>query len=363
MKNPFQPTHRSWNTIYGQKAHPDLAGALFELAADCARRAIEEPPADQPGFDRWVRMAAIGQAAEMLIKATLVEIDPVLIAEKNSGTHTLWALTGIARKLPQGKVATIGGTDALRRLNDCRPTGAPAVAEPKELFEIRHGAQHLALAPTDKVLDTALTELVTMVDGVFNVRAALAQSADLAAFWSPKHFTLVEARRKAGYDSLVEYFRDEITAAKKDYIRLVAGLGESERNRVVGELEARPPLTDDDQTTRRHNCPACGNYMWVVYDVQREIEVAEADFHDFSLYAIVSGTVEHAECPVCNLHLDQEHLVLTDVEYTLDLGHDEATDDEADGWRNARDAEYAEQTHDADIDPEDYGYREGAAQQ
>jgi hypothetical protein len=210
MTNPFRlPTHKLWNTVYGPKPHPELPEAFFELAADCARRAIEEPPADQSGLDRWVRMTAIGQAAEMLVKATLAGVNPVLIAEKNSSTHTLWALAGITRQLPQGKVATVGGTEALRRLNECKPPAPPGVPEPKSLFEIRHGAQHLALSPTDKDLDTALTELVTLVDGVFKIRDALNQSADLNAFWSPKHFAIVEARRKAGYDRLLKYYGEE----------------------------------------------------------------------------------------------------------------------------------------------------------
>lgn len=360
MTNPFRPPpHKSWNTVYGPKSHPEMAEALFELAVDCARRAIEEPPTDESGFDRWVRLTAIGQAGEMLVKATLAGINPVLIAEKNSGTPTLWALAGVTRQLPQGKVGTIGGTDALRRLNDCKPGPAPGVPEPKLLFEVRHGAQHLALSPNDEDLDTALTELVTLVDGVFKIRAALNQSADFSAFWAPKHFAIVEARRKAGYESLLEYYGEAVGEAKADYAKLVAGLSDNDRNRVVGELEARLPLTEDYQTARKHNCPACGNYMWVVYDVQREIDIDESDApHSFAFYAIVSGTVEYAECPVCNLHLDQEHLVLTDVEFSLDLGTDEATADEEEGWRDARDAERADDWQYADIDPADYGYED-----
>lgn len=360
MTNPSRvQIHKSWNTVYGPKPHPELPEAVFELAADCARRAIEEPPADQSGFDRWVRMTAIGQAAEMLVKATLAGIDPVLIAEKNSSTHTLWALAGITRQLSRGKVATVGGTEALRRLNECKPPAPPGVPEPKWLFEIRHGAQHLALSPTDKDLDAALTELVTLVDSVFKIRDALNQSADLNAFWSPKHFAIVEARRKAGYERLLKYYGEAIGEGKADYAKLIAGLSDNDRIRVVGELEARLPTTEDDQTSRKHNCPACGNYMWVVYDVHREIDVDDSDApHSVGLYAIVSATVNHAECPVCNLHLDQEDLILTDVPFSLDLGIDQATDEEEDGWRDARDVEWRDEWEYADIDPADYGYEE-----
>ena len=109
MTNPFRlPTHKSWNTVYGPKPHPELPEALFELAADCARRAIEEPPAGQSGFDRWVRITAIGQAAEMLVKATLAGVNPVLIAEKNSSTNTLWSLAGIMRQYPRAKLLPSG---------------------------------------------------------------------------------------------------------------------------------------------------------------------------------------------------------------------------------------------------------------
>ncbi|MGC7304375.1 hypothetical protein RA993_23375, partial [Mycobacteroides abscessus subsp. abscessus] len=64
MPKPKRTTMQgSWNTIYGTKTPHELAAALFELAADCSRKAIDEPPADQSGFDRWVRLTAIGQAA------------------------------------------------------------------------------------------------------------------------------------------------------------------------------------------------------------------------------------------------------------------------------------------------------------
>lgn len=119
---------------------------------------------------------------------------------------------------------------------------------------------------------------------------------------------------------------------KADYAKLIAGLSDNDRIRVVGELEARLPITEDDQSSRKHNCPACGNYMWVVYDVQREIDVDDSDApHSIGLYAIVSATVNQAECPVCNLHLDQEDLILTEVPFSLDLGTDEATAEEEDG--------------------------------
>lgn len=341
----------SWNTIYGTKTPHELAAALFELAADCSRKAIDEPPADQSGFDRWVRLTAIGQAAEMLLKATLANINPVLIAD-NTGMATLCALSGNGQQ-PSGKVATASGVEAFKRLIACMPAGMKGIPEPKAVFEVRHGAQHLALA-NDEDLETALTELVTLVDWVFKVRAALNQQADLSAFWSPRHFAIVEARRKARYEDLREYFGGVVGEAKAVFIRLTAGLSDNERNRVIGELEARQPPVEDEQTARKHNCPACGSYMWVVYDVHREIDIDESEMpHGVSFYANVSGTANYAECPVCDLFLDAEYLVLTDIELQLDLGIDQATDDEEEGWRDARHAEHATEWEYADLGPDD----------
>ena len=340
--------------MYGPKDHAKLAGALFELAADCARRAVEEPPADQSGFDRWVRLTAIGQAGEMLVKSTLAGINPVLIAEKQASTRTLWELAGVAGRPPQGKVGTIGAADAVKRLNECKPRAAAVLSTPKLLFEVRNDAQHLALSPTENDLDAALTELVTLVDGVFKIREALGQPADPNVFWSSKHLGIVEARRKAGYESLLERYGEAISEARSIYAKLIAGLSDNDRIRVVGELQSRPPVVVEDQTIRKHNCPACGNYLWVVYDVEREVDIDDSDAPDSFAYIVtVSATVSYVECPVCNLYLEQDELVLTDVEFNLDLGTDVATADEEQGWRDARDAEAFEEAQYADLGPPD----------
>jgi hypothetical protein len=114
-----------WNTVYGLKSHRQLPAALFDLAAECARRAIEEPNRGPvTGLDKLIRLMSVGQAAELVVKSTLAGIDPTLLADK-ANTATLFALAGNKRRL-QGKVTTVGAVEAVRRLNECRPpTSAP----------------------------------------------------------------------------------------------------------------------------------------------------------------------------------------------------------------------------------------------
>lgn len=328
-----------WNTVYGLRSHRQLSAAMFNLAAECARRALEEPNPDEgTGLDKLIRLISIGQAAELVVKSTLAGIDPALLADK-ANTATLYGLAGNTRKL-QGKITTVGAADAVRRLNECRPPSSPHIVEPKHLFEVRNDAIHMGLGPTAADLEESLTELVALVDSVFKVRAALSLSHDLRAFWSPKHIQIVQARERARYERLVNTFQGLITQAKANYARLIAGLGPEARNRLIAELVARTPDVDDEQILRPHKCPACQNSLWVIYDVYRDIEVDDSDApHSFGLFAKVRAEVRSAGCPVCGLSLDQGAIVLTDIPFTLDLGEDEVTDDEHQGWYDARAAE------------------------
>ncbi|MEW2484090.1 hypothetical protein AB0876_31340 [Mycobacterium sp. NPDC049093] len=346
-----------WNTVYGQRRHPQIATALFDLASEWARRAMDLPYPDETVLDKTVRLAAIGQAGELLIKSTLAGITPVLLAEKTT-MATLLPLAGSARKAAQGKLTTAGAAESLKRLNEVRPANTPQIQEPKLLFDVRNGATHMGLAPTDDDLESALTELVTLADQVFKVRNALLLDGDWQAFWSSKHIKIVEARQRAHYESLVRGFNALIASAQAAYARLIAGLDQNERNRVVAELVARVPLLEDTQTVRPHQCPACHNQLWVVYDVVREVDIDESDMpHGVTFFVRISATVDYAECPVCNLVLDGDELALTGIPFTLHLGEDEATEDEAEGWRDARDAEIEDRWDDyPGDDPDDDPY-------
>ncbi len=343
-----------WNTVFGLKSHRQLPTALFNLAAECARRAIEEPnQGPVTGLDKLIRLMSIGQAAELVVKSTLAGIDPTLLADK-ANTVTLYALAGNTRKL-QGKVTTLGPVEAVRRLNECRPLTSPHVAEPKSLFDVRNDAIHMGLAPNDADLEEALTELVTLVDNVFKVREALRQGHDLRAFWSPKHIQIVQARQRARYERLLKNFQGLIKQAQANYARLTAGLTPDARNRLIAELVARTPDVDYEQTLRPHKCPACQNSLWVVYDVQRDIEVDDSDApHSFGLFAKVRGDVRSASCPVCDLSLDQAAIVLTDIPFTIDLGEDEATTEEHEGWHDARHTEDGDRWAGFSPTPEDF---------
>jgi hypothetical protein len=84
---------------------------------------------------------------------------------------------------------------------------------------------------------------------------------------------------------------------------------------------------------RSHACPACQNTLWVVYDVLRDVELDDSDAPDsFRFFVKQSAYVASASCPVCGLALSQSDMVLTDIPFVLDLGDDEATPDEIEGW-------------------------------
>jgi hypothetical protein len=109
---------------------------------------------------------------------------------------------------------------------------------------------------------------------------------------------------------LLQNFQGLIAHAEATYARLIPGLGPQARNRLIAELVARAPTVDDEQILRLHKCPACRNSLWVVYDVQRDLEVDDSDApHSFGLFAKVRADVRSASCPVCDLSLDQVAIV------------------------------------------------------
>jgi hypothetical protein len=310
--------------------------AMFNLAAEHARRAIEGINAgDASGLGKVDRLTSIGAAAELLVKSTLAGIDASLLAG-NASTTTLLAL--IASPLARaGKVFTVGGVDAVRRLNECRPQNSKAIADPKLVFEVRNEALHMGLASEDATIEDALTELVTLADSVFEIRRTLHQYADWDTFWSPKHLKIVQARQQAGYEKLRQHFDGLMDAARNAYARLTAGLDADARIRLIAELVTRAPEVGDAEMPRSHACPACQNTLWVVYDVVRDVEVDDSDApNSFGYFVKQSAYVASASCPVCGLVLSQSDMVLTDIPFVLDLGDDEASPDEIEGWQDAQ---------------------------
>ncbi|SKG34591.1 hypothetical protein [Mycobacteroides abscessus] len=345
MKDPLCGT---WSTVYGQLRHLQLSDALHDLAAEWARRALEEPAQGESGLDAAIRLAAVGQAGELLIKSTLAGISPVLLADK-ANVMTLLKLTDNEPHGAQGKMTTAGAVDALRRLNECRPPSTQKIDEPKLIFDVRNDVIHMGLTPSDAALESALTELVILIEQVFAVRAALGQTDDWNKFWSEKHIRIVEARKRKRHRQLVWRLNDLLANARKAYGRLTLDLSRHARERLIAELTARIPTVDEGtQIVRRHICPACDNTMWVIYDVNREVSLDDSEMpsggssipHGYSLMVQLDAHVRSAECPVCGLFLDQNELALTNIPFTLDLGYSEASDNEEQAWRDAKNAEY-----------------------
>ena len=81
----------------------------------------------------------------------------------------------------------------------------------------------------------------------------------------------------------------------------------------------------------------------------RAVEVDDSDApHSFGYIVKQTASVSRASCPVCGLTLSQADMVLTNIPFVLDLGEDEATPDEIEGWQDSQHDEWA----DAGYEPE-----------
>jgi predicted RNA-binding Zn-ribbon protein involved in translation (DUF1610 family) len=183
------------------------------------------------------------------------------------------------------------------------------ITEPKLVFDVGNDAFHLGSTQEEK-----------LAEQVVAIRTALDQDADWDAFWSARHLELVEAIQKARYEQLLYEFESLASNAKEAYPQRISGLTPGERQHVIAELVACVPAIDDGQHLRAHPCPACGNTMWVICDVTREIEQDFSDAPHSVAYSVKKvGLVDSAACPVCGLQLDRADMIATDVPLQIEV--------------------------------------------
>lgn len=314
-------TPPQWPGIGRAVPQSDLPEHLFRVASLHARRALANASDDLSILDRAV---SIGTSVELLAKAALASINPVLLAEERPSKHLL-QFVGVGEFDP-AKVKSKSPTDCLMLLKQCNPFDYSS-QDDSVVFDVRNLAAHLGCVDLTS-FEPALTKMVTLSEQVVAMISEFNPSLNRTSYWGTDFLPQVDERLKAQAEARRLMLEQLKAAARRELERLHSrGLDDD----ALSEWAERAPARyygDDDAWTRQ-TCPVCEYEGWLEYSVSRgtiEVEYDEDGSPGIPFVEVLREPHEF-ECSVCGLRLSSDLLPLEQIGETI-LDSDEATPDE-----------------------------------
>jgi len=294
-----------------------LPQRLWEASSSSARYAVSNY-ADTDGQVLIRAALSLGHAVEQLIMACLATIDTALLAD-GKVPSARFALskgnTSGALGIHTLRTTTWGeGYTVLRQVD-------PKLGEPTDIrfvMETRNAAAHIAMVdPAD------LAEAVVKLAHTVGLLHGLLPGFVEADYWGPTHLPVVTGLRGARADKVRLEFDAKLLAATEYFATLFPTMGQADRETVLITMEARKPTHTvsgrNGDVWERHFCPACTRSGYLHYALEHQDdheEVPEYDSYGHVEGVYVEVSVEWIplafECPVCNLDLDEDEVVLVD---------------------------------------------------
>ncbi|MEN4464260.1 hypothetical protein VXE65_19810 [Mycolicibacterium conceptionense] len=285
---------------------------------------------------------SIGTAVELLLKYALA-LQSFHLLPDNFAIETALTLDGkgtAASHLPQ--LTTVTGTAAFDRVNKLWELKWNK-KDFELIFQVRNAAIHLGVAST-KANEAAFKKMVLLTDKLFTHLGT--EPSARVEYWGGEEAekfvrSIVDeaiSEAKARYEQLLR-------RAREDYQRLERSLVEAGRAEVIKQFAAVPPTIDSPaEEASPHQCPACQNMGWVVYEVRRSHPMVEySDNGEYgyqpvgAAYVERDGFADRFECGVCRLKLDRrEYLVEAGVPLEIELEADDATEEEISDYEEAQ---------------------------
>ncbi|GGI70641.1 hypothetical protein GCM10007175_04280 [Pseudarthrobacter scleromae] len=296
-----------------------LPGHLRDTGLHYAHRALEQYSAwdDLQLLDAAV---AIGSAVELLAKAILSDVDPVLLLDRQEDRKSLMLLSGEAAH-PKGinpnplTVKSISATKAVNRLTDLGLVKWDKTDD--VVFDVRNAATHMGLVSPEMV-QVAVVAMVGFCDkareyfgkgeiawwGVANIDIATKMLAGaekrLALLVAGKFSTARQVLARHREEGLSADLQDAILSSKAE-----------EEPSLLAELAGRLP------------CPVCAYSGWAIgfSRVDRALEPG-------SLEAMTGADMDvwAFQCHVCGLVLDgYEQILECGLPEVLHLDHQQST--------------------------------------
>lgn len=331
--------NRGWPAGDLHYPYEELPNVLIDGSSLHARLAHELYPGEA-GWDAQRLAISIGTAVELLLKNVLARQSFHLLTDKYSN-ETALTLDGkgtASAHLPQ--LTTVAGLAAFDRVN--KLCGLQLKKDDFELiFQVRNSAAHLGVASvhTNKA---AFRQMVLLTDRLFTYLGS--DTPTRIGYWGGED---AESFVRAIVDEAISEVRVKyeqlVRRAKVDYQKLSLSLIEAGKAEVIRQFAEVPPTIDvDAEEASPHQCPACENMGWVVYEVSRSIPFVEHTEDEFryelgDAYVEREGSAVRFECGVCRLKLDRrDYLVEAGIALETDLDPDDATPEEIDNYESAQ---------------------------
>ncbi len=288
------------------QAQADLKGLVDGLLPASSISAQQAVQAFIDGDDA-AACASAGQAVELLSKALLVRINPMLILADAKDLPSVFYLSGLGHVVQRGRkpsdrllrdIKTISGEEAYARAAAISGQRVGDGARERDLFRARGGALHLGYAvPSSGRLAVGeliilarplLTHLVTSPEDWFGDLLEFAAAAEDRTI--KETAIRVASKRKAA----LEHWQEQKQKMTVDALNLLS--------RALLQLDG----SRDD-----HYAAACltGDHdaVWIG-------EWEDSEDQDYgSGYRCTELSPIAIECPVCGLDLDYDELVAADV--------------------------------------------------
>lgn len=339
--NYCEPVPQGWPAGDHHVAYNKLPNLLWDGASHHARLVHELYPGEA-AWDAQRVAISIGTAVELLLKHALALQSFHLLPDKYAveTALTLDDKGTMQDHLPQ--LTTVAGLAAFDRAN--AQCGLQLNKKDFErIFQVRNSAIHLGVAST-RANEAAFKKMVLLTDRVFTYLGT-EPSAQVEYWGGEEAEKFVRAIVDEAVTEARARYEQLLRRAREDYQRLVGGLVDAGRADVIKQFAAVPPTIDSNtEEASQHQCPACQNMGWVVYEVHRSHPMVEySDDGDYgyepagAAYVERQGSADRFECGVCRLKLDRRnHLVEAAIPLEVELEPDDATQDEIDDYEAAQ---------------------------
>jgi hypothetical protein len=321
-------------------AFDKLPDVLWDGSSQHARLVHELYPGEA-AWDAQRVAISIGTAVELLLKHALALQSVHLLPDKYA-VETALTLDdkGTARDhLPQ--LTTVAGVVAFERANNL----CSLQLNKKDfelMFQVRNSALHLGVGST-KANEAAFKQMVLLTDKVFTYLGT-EPSAQVEYWGGEEAEKFVRAIVDEAISEVQARYDQLLRRARDDYQKLTESLFEAGKAEVIKQFAEVRPTTDSwTEEALPHQCPACQNMGWVVYEVHRSLptveysEEGEFRYEPGTAYVEREGSADRFECGVCRLKLDRRaYLVEAALPLEIELDPDDATEEEINDYEAAQ---------------------------
>lgn len=295
----------SWRRGTTEVRASDLSEHLYRVARHHALTAMSTRETTDE-FEMLDAAAHAGAAVELICKAIIARVEPILLTDKPTGNGSLLDVITHLRPVPnmqrsEKRFISVGAGVALGMACKLSPECFAHRKAAEDAQEIRNDALHMGFVDGAKV-GVAIEAMATFVTAAAGL---LGRTPD--RFWGSAYVHEAESAVLTRHEREKAAADEKIASARGTYNLGLGGVEASIRAPLIKAAEAIGPFADDSWQV---DCPACEQRAWLAWDVDAEYE-RDGD----GGYNLVGGArLLGLECRVCGLQLTAPEVRAVDVE-------------------------------------------------